>query len=261
MEALLDALVAAMATIGVAGVGAATALETVFPPVPSEVVLPLAGYTAYQGEFGVIAAIVSATIGSYVGALVLYYLGAAWGLRRVCATADRLPLVSSEDVRRGAAAFARHGRAAVFFGRLMPGVRSVISIPAGIDRMPLVTFSLYTIAGSAVWNVLLIGAGYELGAQWHLVERYVGAVSNVAHVLIALAVVVFAARRLRNRQRHGGGTHGGGERSDEGRSEGPEGRSEGPEEHRAADPHAREMGVDIREAQAFSGPSRRDGLG
>ena len=200
MDALLDALVAAMGTIGVAGVGAATALETVFPPIPSEVVLPLAGFTAHQGEFGLLAAIVSATAGSYVGALVLYYLGAVWGLRRVCATADRMPLVSSDDVRRGVAAFARHGRAAVFFGRLIPGVRSVISIPAGIDRMPLVSFSLYTIAGSALWNALLIGAGYELGAQWHLVEQYVGAVSNVAYVLIALAFVVFVARRLRHRR-------------------------------------------------------------
>ena len=199
MEAVLDWVVLVMRTIGAPGVGVATALETVFPPVPSELVLPLAGYTASQGHYGLVAAIVWATVGSLLGALVLYWLGAAWGLERICALADRIPLVHADDVRRAVAWFGAHGRSAVFLGRLVPGVRSLVSIPAGVDRMPLATFCLYTTLGSLVWNTALILAGYELGEQWHVVEGYVGPVSNVVYVLLAVVLVVVAARRLRHR--------------------------------------------------------------
>lgn len=199
MEAVLDWVVLVMRTIGAPGVGVATALETVFPPVPSELVLPLAGYTASQGHYGLVAAVVWATVGSLLGALVLYWLGAAWGLARICALADRIPLVHADDVRRAVSWFGAHGRSAVFLGRLVPGVRSLVSIPAGVDRMPLATFCLYTTLGSLVWNTALILAGYELGEQWHVVEGYVGPVSNVVYVLVAVVVLVLAARRLRHR--------------------------------------------------------------
>ena len=203
MQAVLDWVVLVMRTVGAPGVGLATALETVFPPLPSELVLPLAGYTASQGHYGVVAAIAWATAGSLAGALLLYWLGAAWGLERVCALADRIPLMHAEDVRRAVAWFGRHGRTAVFVGRLVPGVRSLISIPAGIDRMPLVRFCVFTTGGSLVWNAALILAGYELGAQWHVVEAYVGGVGNVVWVLLAVVLVVVVARRLRRRERDG----------------------------------------------------------
>ena len=201
MEAVLDWVVLVMRTVGSPGVGLATALETVFPPLPSELVLPLAGYTASQGHYGLTAAIAWATAGSLVGALVLYWLGAAWGLERVCATADRIPLMHADDVRRAVAWFGRHGRTAVFVGRLVPGVRSLISIPAGVDRMPLLRFCVFTTAGSLVWNAALILAGYELGARWHVVEGWVGPASNVVWILFGIVLVVVAARRLRHRVR------------------------------------------------------------
>jgi membrane protein DedA with SNARE-associated domain len=197
VEAVLDWLVLVMRTIGSPGVGLATALETVFPPVPSELVLPLAGFTASEGHYSLFAAIAWATVGSLVGALVLYWLGAAWGLERLCALADRIPLMHAEDVRKSVEWFRSHGRAAVFLGRLVPGVRSLVSIPAGVDRMPLLTFSLYTTAGSLIWNAALIVAGYELGEQWHLVEAWIDPASNVIYALIVLGVVGFAAYRLR----------------------------------------------------------------
>lgn len=199
MEAVLDWVVLVMRTVGSPGVGLATALETVFPPVPSELVLPLAGYTASQGHYGLVAAIAWATGGSLGGALLLYWLGAAWGLDRTCALADRIPLMHAEDVRKAVTWFGDHGRAAVFFGRLVPGVRSLVSIPAGVDRMPLATFCAFTTAGSLIWNAALILAGYELGARWHLVEGYVGPAGNVVYVLLAIVVVVVGARRLRHR--------------------------------------------------------------
>ena len=196
MGYVLDWVVEVMRTLGAPGVGLATALETVFPPVPSEVVLPLAGYTASQGHYGLVAAIVCATVGSLVGALVLYLLGALWGAERLCATAERIPLLHASDVERAIGWFRRHGRSAIFLGRLVPGVRSFISIPAGIDRMPMAQFVLYTTAGSLVWNAALIVAGYELGAQWHRVEGYVGEASVVIYVVLGVALLWFVAQRL-----------------------------------------------------------------
>lgn len=201
MGSVLDWVVEVMRTLGAPGVGLATALETVFPPVPSEVVLPLAGYTASLGHYGLVAAILWATIGSLVGASVLYWLGALWGAARLEATAERIPLLHARDVERAIAWFGRNGRSAVFLGRLVPGVRSFISIPAGIDRMPLLQFALYTTAGSLLWNTALIVAGYELGARWHRVEAYVGEASVVIYAALGVAVLWFAARRLVGRAR------------------------------------------------------------
>jgi membrane protein DedA with SNARE-associated domain len=196
---VIDWIVWVMRTIGAPGVGVATALETVFPPVPSEAVLPLAGFTASQGHYGVVSAVVWATVGSLVGALTLYYAGAAWGEERLCRMAERIPLLHARDVHRSMAWFRRHGRTAVFIGRLVPGVRSLISIPAGVDRMPVLQFAGYTVAGSLVWNAALIGAGYELGSRWEVIEGYVDDLSAVIYVLLSFAVAVFLVRRLRRR--------------------------------------------------------------
>lgn len=201
MSSVVDWVVAVMRAIGAPGVGVATALETVFPPVPSEVVLPLAGFTASQGHYGLVAAVLWATAGSVVGALLLYWAGVGWGVERLCRLADRLPLVGPDDVERSIAWFESHGRTAVFVGRFVPGVRSLISIPAGIHRMPLLPFTGYTAAGSLVWNAVLIGAGYELGSQWHVVERFAGDVSNGVYVVLGVAVLVLVVRRVRHRSR------------------------------------------------------------
>lgn len=197
MSDVLDWLVDLMHVIGAPGVGLATALETVFPPIPSEVVLPLAGYTASLGHYSILAAVLWATAGSLIGGWVLYWAGSAVGLERLCAVADRMPLVHGRDVRHASEWFTRHGRWAVFVGRLVPGVRSLISIPAGVNRMPLATFTAYTALGSLLWNALLIGAGYELGEQWHYIEGHVGSISNVLYAAIAVFALVFAVRRLR----------------------------------------------------------------
>lgn len=201
MGSVLDWVVEVMRTLGAPGVGLATALETVFPPVPSEVVLPLAGYTASQGHYGLVAAILWATAGSLVGAFVLYWLGALWGAERLEAMAERIPLLHARDVERAIAWFGRNGRSAIFLGRLVPGVRSFISIPAGIDRMPVLRFALYTTAGSLLWNSALIVAGYELGSQWHRVEAYVGEASVVIYAVLGVAVLWFVVRRLVRRSR------------------------------------------------------------
>ncbi|MDO5671042.1 MAG: DedA family protein [Corynebacterium sp.] len=206
LSSIVDWVVRLMELLGAPGVGIAILLENLFPPIPSEVVLPLAGFTASQGELNVWAAFIWATIGSVTGALLLYWVGAAIGAGRLRQIADWMWLVEPEDVDKALHWFDRYGRWSVFFGRLIPGVRSLISIPAGIDRMNPLSFGLMTFAGSALWNAVLIYAGVVLGDNYHLVEKYVGEYSTWVYVTlgIALVVVVFLlGRRARRRSRQG----------------------------------------------------------
>jgi membrane protein DedA with SNARE-associated domain len=190
-----------MDSLGVAGSAIAIALENVFPPIPSEVILPLAGFTASQGTFGLVAAIVATTIGSVVGAAVLYLVGALIGRERTRALVARIPLVNIEDVDRSEAFFARHARTAIFVGRMVPVFRSLISIPAGVERMPVATFLLLTAAGSAVWNTVFVCAGYLLGEHWSAVQGYAGVFQWVVIGLVVVAAGWFVTSRLRLRQR------------------------------------------------------------
>jgi membrane protein DedA with SNARE-associated domain len=190
-----------MDSLGAPGVGLAIALENVFPPLPSEVFLPLAGFTAARGEMSLVAAILWTTLGSLVGALALYGIGAALGRNRLRAIVDRMPLVNLSDVDKAEEWFAKHGNKAVFFGRMVPLVRSMISVPAGVERMPVLLFAGLTTAGSLIWNSAFVLAGYALGESWHIVEQYAGIASKVVLVIAVLAVLGFIGRRVWLRRR------------------------------------------------------------
>ncbi|GED08287.1 DedA family protein [Cellulosimicrobium cellulans] len=185
-----------METLGPVGAAIAIALENLFPPLPSEIILPLAGFTASQGSFGLVEAILWTTAGSIVGALALYLVGALVGRERTRWVAERLPLVKVADVDRTEQFFLKHGGATVFFGRFIPIFRSLISIPAGVERMPLWKFTALTAAGSAVWNTIFVYAGYALGEQWHVVEEYAGVLQKVVIAVVAAAVVWFVVTRV-----------------------------------------------------------------
>jgi membrane protein DedA with SNARE-associated domain len=201
LDGIVGWVVDLMETLGAPGVGLAIALENVFPPLPSEVFLPLAGFAAARGELSLVAAIGWTTLGSVVGALVLYGIGAALGRERLRAIVDRMPLVNLNDVDKAEEWFARHGPKAVFFGRMVPLVRSMISVPAGVERMSAPLFLALTAAGSLIWNSAFVLAGYLLGENWHVVESYVGIISKLVLAALVLAVVVFAARRFTRRRR------------------------------------------------------------
>jgi membrane protein DedA with SNARE-associated domain len=193
---LVDWVTDLMQTAGAPGAALAIALENLFPPLPSELFLPLAGFTAAQGKMSLLAAILWTTAGSVAGALVLYWVGALLGRDRVRRIAARMPLVRVSDVDKTEAWFLRNGYRAVFFGRMIPIFRSLISIPAGVERMRMAPFLAYTAAGSLLWNTALICAGYVLGDNWHLVEQYVSLVSKGVLVLAVVAVAVFVVKRL-----------------------------------------------------------------
>jgi len=188
-------------SIGEWGVGLFTFLETVFPPIPSEVILPLAGFIASHGSMNIALVIVTSTLGAYLGAVVLYFLGAALGLERSIRLMSKLPLVDREDFEKAAAWFRRHGKSAVFFGRLIPGVRSLISLPAGAERMNFVIFSAFTIAGSGIWNSILIGLGAALGTQYELVSRYTVILNYAVYLALAVGIVLLVIRRVRKHTR------------------------------------------------------------
>ena len=183
--------------LGEWGVGAFTLAETVVPPIPSEVILPLAGYLAKQGSLNVFLIFVTSTLGAYLGALFLYWLGSKLGLERSIRGLARLPLVDREDFEHAAGWFHRHGRSSIFFGRLLPGVRSLISLPAGASAMPLGTFSLYTLAGSGLWNGALIGLGFALGAQYRLIEQYSRFLNYAVYAALAVTVVLLVVRQVK----------------------------------------------------------------
>lgn len=189
LTALADWAVSLMDIIGPAGAGIAIAMENLFPPLPSEVILPMAGLAASRGSFTLFEALLWTTAGSIVGALLLYGLGRWLGVARLRAIAAKVPLLHPEDIDRTVAWFERHGGKAVLFGRMIPIFRSLISIPAGVTRMPVWRFALLTVAGSLVWNAIFVMSGFLLGESWPVVEQYA---EILQYVVIAVAVVAVA---------------------------------------------------------------------
>lgn len=189
-----------IAALGPIGVGVLVALETLFPPIPSELILPLSGYLASRGRMSLATVLLGATLGSLVGALALYWAGAALGQKRLRRLAERIPLVEVGDLERAEEWFDRHGGLAVLIGRVVPVVRSLVSVPAGVERMPLWRFILYTAIGSGIYNLVLIGLGFVLGSRWQTVEQYSNYLNYAIYAAILLAIGMFALKRVRRRR-------------------------------------------------------------
>jgi len=185
--------------LGYPGVFFLVALENVFPPIPSEVVLPMAGFVAGRGDANVIGMVIAATLGSLVGAWTLYGVAAAIGperLRRLVRRFGGWLRLTEEDVDRAEQWFDRRADLAVLICRCVPLIRSLVSIPAGFRRMALARFTLFTVLGSLVWNSVLIGAGYALGDRWEEVSDWVEYFQWVVVAAIVGAVGWYAWRRL-----------------------------------------------------------------
>ena len=193
---------------GYFGVALLVIIENVFPPIPSEIVLPFAGFVAQQGsgaaqsDTSVIGMMIAATIGSVVGALILYFVSAAIGPDRLRAFVEKFGKwfgVKSSDLVRAEAWFDRRSLLAVLVGRCVPLIRSIVSIPAGFRRMKLSSFVVLTAIGSAVWNIALIGAGAVLKDQWDVVGDYVGVFQWVVVAAIIVVLAKFVLSRIKRR--------------------------------------------------------------
>jgi len=205
---------------GYFGVALLVVIENVFPPIPSEIVLPFAGFVAQQGasavnatagaaqsDTTVIGMMIAATIGSVIGALILYFVSAAIGPERLRGFVERFGKwfgVKSADLVRAEEWFDRRSNAAVLVGRCVPLIRSIVSIPAGFRRMKLTSFVVLTAIGSAVWNIALIGAGALLGDQWERVGEYVGVFQWLVIAAVLVFLVRFVVSRLKKRRRQNG---------------------------------------------------------
>jgi membrane protein DedA with SNARE-associated domain len=185
-------------SFGYVGITLLVILETVFPPIPSEVILPLAGFMSGQGELNLIGVLLAATIGSIAGALLLYGLGHWFGqerLRLLIARYGRYCMVKEADLDRAQGWFDRRAGVAVLVGRLVPGIRSIVSIPAGLARMPLPSFIGYTALGSAVWNGILVILGWWLGDNWDEVRGYAQYFEYAVVLGVLATVVIFLWKR------------------------------------------------------------------
>jgi membrane protein DedA with SNARE-associated domain len=187
-----------MNSMGYAGIVLLMFLENVFPPIPSELIMPLAGFTSTQGKLSFVGVIVAGDIGSVLGTLPLYYAGKVMGEERLRAWADKYGkwlTVSGEDIEKTKGWFDRHGGKAVLICRLVPGVRSLISVPAGLSAMPLPLFLLYTALGAGAWSALLAWMGRLLGQNYEKVNQYLGPAAYVVLGLVLVAFVVWVMKR------------------------------------------------------------------
>jgi membrane protein DedA with SNARE-associated domain len=202
---MFDWILSVISTGGYAGVFALMLLENLFPPIPSELIMPLAGFLAARGELDVVGVVLSGTLGSAVGALPWYWLGHAFGYDRVVALAERLGFwltVGPEDVRNAHDWFRRKGWTAVLFGRLVPAIRTLISVPAGVAPMPLPLFMGLTVAGSLAWTSLLAGAGFILEDQYTRVEAFLEPGTKlVLAAILGIYLWRVASRLLRGARR------------------------------------------------------------
>jgi len=196
LNAVAEWAISLMELLGAPGVAVAIAIENLFPPLPSELILPVAGFAASRGELGLIEVIIWATIGSLVGAIALYGVGAWLGRERMRKLLVKVPLINVDDVNKTEAWFDKHGPVTVFFGRMIPIFRSMISIPAGVTRMSMWKFIPLTAAGSLIWNSIFIVAGFMLGENWEVVEEYADIFQAFVYAAVLITVLVFILRRV-----------------------------------------------------------------
>ena len=184
---MFDWIVGVIERTGYVGIALLMLLDNLFPPIPSELIMPLAGYTAARGDLDIVLVILSGTVGSILGALAWYYAGLWIGadrMRRFVAAYGRWLTLTPRDVHQAREFFQRHGHLAVFVGRVVPTIRTLISVPAGMAAMPLPSFLFWTSLGTTVWTALLAAAGYLLRSQYDTVADYLNPVSTAVFVLL-----------------------------------------------------------------------------
>ena len=192
---------------GYGAIFAAMFLENLFPPIPSELIMPLGGFYVQQGRLALVPVVLAGLLGTVLGALPWYGIGRLVNERRIEAWLERYGRwigISPSELQRSRHWFNRHGTALVFWGRLVPGIRTLISVPAGIEMMPLAPFLLWTTAGSLIWTLLLTVAGLVLGEGYSNVGVWMEPVARFVKVLLVLsgiALVVWLGLRIRRARR------------------------------------------------------------
>lgn len=196
---MTDWILSVIDALGYVGIAALMVLECLFPPIPSELVLPVAGFAVDKGELSFVPLLLTSTLGSLVGAWLLYAAGRMGGRPLVLRYMRALRL-KPHDLDRAERWFVRRGDWIIASGRLVPGVRSLVSVPAGMLRMPILRFTILTAIGSALWNAALIALGWGLGASWESATGPIGTISRIVVVVLAVGVVAAAIWWLRRKK-------------------------------------------------------------
>lgn len=207
LDGLKDLLLGIVETLGYVGLALLSLLENLVPPIPSEFVLPFAGFLVAAERLNGPLVLLATAIGGFVGTTAFYWLGRQLGDQKVRAFIGRYgryALLSVKDYDQTLRFFQKHDTKVVFWGRFVPGVRSLISLPAGVARMPFGSFALYTLLGTLLWNGALLLAGYLLGARWELVLDVVDQLEFVLWAVIVAGVGAWVVWRLRARARRAG---------------------------------------------------------
>jgi membrane protein DedA with SNARE-associated domain len=198
MVGIINWLVNVISTLGYPGIAFLTFLDSSFIPIPSEIVLPFSGFVASRGNLSVVLIVIIASISACLGALAFYSIGRL-GKKKVDGFLDKYGkyfFLDREDLDKSYAFFNKYGNFAVFFGRIVPIVRLLISFPAGVSGMSPYVFSAYSFAGSFLWSCVLVAAGYLLGEKWELVAVYIGKYQDIIIAIFAILVVFLVARGI-----------------------------------------------------------------
>ena len=193
---LIGSAVGANPWAGYGAIFLAMFLENLFPPIPSELIMPLGGFYVHQGQLAFVPVVLAGLLGTVLGALPWYGVGRLVNEERIEAWLDRHGRwigIRSEELRRSRSWFSRHGTALVFWGRLVPGIRTLISVPAGIEMMPMLPFLIWTTAGSLIWTLMLTLAGMVLGEGYSNVELWIAPVAKGIKVVLVVAALAFSA--------------------------------------------------------------------
>lgn len=194
----IDWLVRLIELIGYPGVMLAMFIESFFAPIPSEIILPFSGFVAYSGSLNIFLVVILASIAAYLGTLPFYFIG-KWGKESVDTFLQKYGkylFIKQGDLEKGYDIFNKHGNKMVFFGRLIPIVRTVISFPAGVANMHFGVFSLYTFAGTLLWSTILATAGYLLGDGWDTISVYVSKYEKIILVVLVILILLFVGRGI-----------------------------------------------------------------
>ena len=200
ISTFIDWLVNLITVIGYPGVMLSMFIESFFAPIPSEIILPFSGFVASSGALNIYLVVILASFSAYLGTLPFYLIG-RWGKGKVdmfLRKYGKFLFIKEEDLDKGYDIFNKHGKKMVFFGRLIPIIRTVISFPAGVADMNFALFSLYTFGGTLIWSSILAGAGYLLGDHWDTISTYVSKYEKIILVLLVIIAVLFVARGIKN---------------------------------------------------------------
>jgi membrane protein DedA with SNARE-associated domain len=200
VEQLAEWIVAAMALLGYPGLVLMMALESMVAPVPSEIVMPFAGFLVAQGQFTILGGIVASSFGTILGSLIGYFMG-KWGGYPMVIRFGRYLLLDREHLDVTVRWFKKRGEITILICRFVPVVRHLISIPAGVGGMNLITFSIYTLIGGTIWNTILLFAGIWLGDHWGIIHEYSSQIDKVMVAVLAIGGAWWVWRQLRKRQR------------------------------------------------------------